>query len=88
LEKSFNALEDLKKSVLARTNILGCLGAVGITMDRTKVLRRIHTERRTPIPAKIVFAGENTCGKSMRMQISDTFIYGAYQANAFSEGPR
>jgi hypothetical protein len=67
LEKRFYALEQLKKSFLARANILGCLRVARITMDRTKVLRRIHTERRTPIPAKIVFAGENTCKICMRM---------------------
>jgi hypothetical protein len=72
LEKRFYALEDFKKSVLARANILGCLGAVRITMDRTKILSRIHTERSTPIPAKIAFAGENTCKTNMRIQISDT----------------
>jgi hypothetical protein len=69
LEKAFYALEHLKKSVLARANILGCLRAVRITIDRTKVLSRIHTEKRTPIPAKIAFAGENTCEISMRIQI-------------------
>jgi hypothetical protein len=74
LEKSFYALKDLKKSVLARTNILGCLGAVRITIDRAKVLRRIHTERRTSIPAKIAFAGENTCKIRMRVQISRNLI--------------
>ena len=29
-------------------------------MDRTKGLRKIHTERRTENPAKIARAGENT----------------------------
>jgi hypothetical protein len=61
LKKGFYALEHLKKSVLAREDILGCLRAVHITIDQAKVLKRIHTERRTPIPAKIVFAGENIC---------------------------
>jgi hypothetical protein len=61
LEKCFYAFEDLKKSVLVCANILGCLRAVRITIDRTKVLRRIRTESRTPIPAKIAFAGENIC---------------------------
>src|SRR6266576_6652279 len=32
-EKHFNALEDVDKSVLACTNILNCLGGVGITMS-------------------------------------------------------
>ena len=73
LEKSLYSLEDLKKSVLARANILGNLRVVRITMDRTKILRRTHTERRTPIPTKIAFAGENTYRISMRVQISDTF---------------
>jgi hypothetical protein len=74
LEKSIYALEDLKKSVLVSANTFGCLKAVRITMDRTKVLRRIHTEIRTPIPTKIAFAGENTCKISKKMQISDTLI--------------
>ncbi len=74
MEKSLYALKDLKKSVLVRANIFGCLRAVYITIDRTKVLRRIRTERRTPIPTKIAFAGENTCKISIKMQISDTLI--------------
>jgi hypothetical protein len=64
-EKCFYALEYLKKSVLVRANVLSCLRIVRITMDRTKVLRRIHTERRTPNPIKITFAGENTCQINM-----------------------
>jgi hypothetical protein len=74
LKKSLYALKDFKKSLLARPNILGCLRYDLITMDRTRVLRRIHTERRTPIPAKIAFAGENTCKTRVRMQILDTLI--------------
>src|SRR6266852_7928762 len=74
LEKSLYVLKDLKKSVLVRANIFGCLRTVRITIDRTKVLRRIRTERRTPIPTKIGFAGGNTCKIRMRMQISDTLI--------------
>jgi len=73
LEKGFHALEHLKKSVLARANIFDCLKAVRITMNRTIVLRRIHTERRTPIPTKIVFAGENTCETTLRMQFLGHF---------------
>jgi hypothetical protein len=38
-------------------------------------LSKIHTERRTPIPVKIVVAGENTCQINMSadddQQISD-----------------
>jgi hypothetical protein len=74
LEEAFYALEHLKKSILACANILGCLRTVRITIDRTKILRKIHTERSTPIPAKIAFAGENTCKRTMRIQISDTLI--------------
>jgi hypothetical protein len=60
LEKCFYALEHLKESILVRANILCCLRIVRITMDHTKVLGRVHTERRTPNPIKITFAGENT----------------------------
>ncbi len=66
LEKCFNALEHLKESVLIRANVLSCLRIVRITIDRTKVLGRVHTERRTPNPIKITFAGENTCQINMR----------------------
>jgi hypothetical protein len=43
-------------------------------MSHTKALRRIHTERRTPIPMKITFAGENTYQIDMRGWILDKFI--------------
>jgi hypothetical protein len=58
-EKSLYALEQLKKSILVRANVLSCLRIVRITMDPTKILR-LHTERRTANPIKITFAGENT----------------------------
>ena len=60
LEKFFYALEDLKESVLVRADGLSCLRIICITIDRTKVLRTVHTERRTANPIKITFAGENT----------------------------
>jgi hypothetical protein len=34
-------------------------------------LIRIHTERRTPTPAKITLAGGNACHINMRESISD-----------------
>jgi hypothetical protein len=60
-EKCFYTLQHLKESVLVRANALSCLRIVRITMDSTKVLRRVHTESSTPNPIKITFAGENTC---------------------------
>ena len=53
-----------------------------------EVLRGIRTRRRIPTPAKIAFAGENTCKISIRMVISDTLISRAYQVNTFTEGLR
>ena len=41
-------------------NLLSCLRIICITMDCTKVLRAVHTERRTMNPIKITFASENT----------------------------
>jgi hypothetical protein len=35
-------------------------------MDHKKLLRGVHTERRTANPIKITFAGENTCQMNMR----------------------
>jgi hypothetical protein len=58
-EKCLYALEQLKKSVLVRANVLSCLRTIHITMDHTNVLR-LRTERSTPNPIKITFAGENT----------------------------
>jgi hypothetical protein len=70
LEKSFYSLEHLKKSILTRVNILSNLRDAGITMDRTRALRKIHTKRRIPTPAKIAFAGENTYKITVRVHIS------------------
>ena len=65
-KKCFYAVEHLKEGILIRANVLSCLRIVHITMNRTKVLRRLHTERSTPNPIKITFAGENTCQIYMR----------------------
>jgi hypothetical protein len=59
-EICFYALEHFKKCVLVRANGLSCLRINCITIDRTKVLRRLRTERRTANPIKITFAGVNT----------------------------
>ena len=88
LEKSFYALEDVTKSVLTCSNILGCLRNVRIRMDRTKVLREIHTERRTPIPANITFAGENSCRIIMGVQISDTASWNIPDQHLLRGSPR
>ena len=80
-EKHFDASKDVHKSVLACPNILRRLGNVGVIIAPLAhaKLRRIHTERRTPIPAKTTVAGENTCEIDMRVQNSDKRI--PYQAN-------
>ena len=44
------------------------------------MLPNIHTERKTPIPAKITVAGENACQINIRVQISDRRM--SYQANS------
>jgi hypothetical protein len=69
-EKHFDALEDVDKSVLTCSNILSCLRDAGVTMARTELLKRLHTERRTPTPAKITLAGGNTCHMNVRVQIT------------------
>ena len=73
-KKCFYALKNLKKGVLVRADGLSCLKIVCIRMDRTRVLRRLHTERRTANPMKIAFAGVNTFKKTLRAQISDKFM--------------
>ena len=67
-EKHLNALKDVDKSVLACSNVFSCLGNACVTIAHTNIIR-IHTERRTPTPAKITLAGENSCHTNMRKQI-------------------
>jgi hypothetical protein len=52
------------------------LGEIGHTK-----IRRIQTERRTPIPANMTLAGENTFQKNMRLQILVRLCPEAYQTN-------
>jgi hypothetical protein len=73
-EKCFYALEHLKESVLVRANVFSCLRIVRITKERTKVLRRVHTERSTPNPIKITFAGENTCQINERVDLGQVHV--------------
>jgi hypothetical protein len=44
--------------------------------------------RKTPIPANITFAGENTWGLNVRGYILDREALRIYQANTFAEGCR
>ena len=50
-----------------------------------RVLKRIRTRRRIPIPAKIAFAGENTYKIVWECSSRTLWYEGAYQANTFSE---
>jgi hypothetical protein len=68
-EKCFYTLEHLEERILVRANILSCLRIVRMTMDRTKVLGKVHTERSTPNPINITFAGENTCQINERVDL-------------------
>ena len=67
-KKCFYALEYLRKHLLVGANVLGCLRIVRITMDCTKVQRRVRTERSTENPINITFAG-NTCQINMRVDL-------------------
>ena len=69
-EKILYAFEDIDENVLACSNILDCLGIVNVNFAWAKALRRIRTERRTPNPAKITFAGENIYQVMIKMHIS------------------
>jgi hypothetical protein len=71
-------LKNVDESVLARPSILSCLGAVRIRIAHTMLSRRNrtrHTERRTPTPTNITFAGENICQiKYESVRISEKFM--------------
>src|SRR5216683_2180057 len=73
-EKTFDPLKDVDKCVLACANILSSLSNIGIRLAHAKLSRRMRTKRRTPTPAKITFAGENTCQINMREKNSDYFM--------------
>ena len=54
-------------------------------MAHTKVQRRIRTERRTPTPAKIAFAGENVWEWISKSGSQMGSFTEAYQANTLSK---
>ena len=74
-EEILYAFEDVDESVLARSNILDCLRIVGVNDARTKVLKRTRTERRTPTPENITFAGENTYQIMIKIHISVESVF-------------
>ena len=61
-KKHFDSLEDVDKSLVTCSNIFGCLMDPRVTTAHAKVLR-VHTERSTPTPAKIMVVGENAYQK-------------------------
>ena len=73
-KETFDTLEDVDNSFLASANISNCLNSIGVTTGNTKEERKICTKRRTPTPAKITFAGENTCQIRIRAHVSDQSI--------------
>jgi hypothetical protein len=58
LHKKVNPLEEVDKSIMALRNILHSL-ITGCHANSDKGLEERRTPRRTPIPVKIVLAGEN-----------------------------
>jgi hypothetical protein len=84
-EKRFYALEHLKKCVLVRADGLSCLKIICITIERTKAIARLHTERRTANPINITFAGENTFKQISECRSWTSSCPEAYRADTFSE---
>jgi hypothetical protein len=66
LKKVFQAAKQVHKSILASADILNGLDDRSGRCHQTTHAgsRKMLTWRRTPIPAKIVFAGENICGRA------------------------
>jgi len=60
LKKMLDAGEEVNKYILARIDVLSRLVDHAIKMTHTKKSTIIPTRKRTPIPAKITFAGEKT----------------------------
>jgi hypothetical protein len=60
LEESLDANEDVNQHILARIYIFGRLINVRAIIACVERSRMMLTKRRTPIPEKTTFAGENT----------------------------
>jgi hypothetical protein len=59
-EETLHAFEDVGKGVLTGANGLSCLKDLGRTIVREQESRKILTERKTPMPTKMTFAGDKT----------------------------
>jgi hypothetical protein len=62
LKKFSDALEDVNEYIFARIYIVSRLINASAMIAGTERSRTMPTKRRTPIPVKTAFAGENTCG--------------------------
>ena len=59
-KEAFHALEDINDSAVTCLNIPDRLRRGHKIVSAKERRKRIHTERRTPTPTKIAFAGEKT----------------------------
>jgi len=59
-KKVFDATKYVEERISKRRCILGRLEFFSLTVIYAGESRKIRTKRRTPIPAKTTFAGENT----------------------------
>jgi hypothetical protein len=59
MKETFDAIESINELILTRAGIFSRLGAPGVRIDCTRETGRTPTKIRTPIPAKIAFAGGN-----------------------------
>ena len=73
-EKHFDALEHVDKGVLSCSGMHSCLRDVGVTVARTELLRRLHTDSRTPKPAKITLADGNTCQMDVSADLRQSHV--------------
>jgi hypothetical protein len=59
LEETLDAHEDVDEHILARFNIFSRLKNVSVIAAHTERSGMMLTKRRTPMPEKTAFAGEN-----------------------------
>ena len=60
-EEVLDPLEEIGKRFFTCADILGGLTDIAVENASTRGSRKILTKKRTPIPAEIIFAGENIC---------------------------
>jgi hypothetical protein len=88
LKEAFDAAEDIDELVLTRANIFSRLGNLSVIIGCPKELLKKPTERRTLIPAKIIFAGGNAWTWVLEQKVPERIHPNIHQPNSLAKHVR